>query len=145
MEISLETSGLSTTLRAIGRLPNSIRKKAVRSGLKAGGKIIKDAAVKNIKAQQSDRATGKLAKSIVVKNLKNKGKDLRVAVAINKAVSRAGVRVGLYGSVFEFGKKGQRPRPSLRPAIKDNKTQAINAVTDQTYADLDKAVEDAKR
>lgn len=142
-----EVSGDENIKAALKDLPRSVRNKAIRPALRDAAKIVQARAVQNVVSvvAGSPETTGLLARSVVIRSIKDQNRDLRVAVAIGRAVSRKGVRVGLYGSVLEFGKNNQPPRPWLRPAIRESESAVIAKVLTGARKRLDAAVEDAKR
>jgi len=145
MKFDFTQSGKDNLLKAMKNLPKSMRNKVIRSSLRAGGKIVQKKAISNVQAVTSGESSGLLAKSIVVRSKKTRGKVLGVVVAINKAVSAKGARVGLYGSVLEHGKENQPPRPWLRPAADQSSGEAISAIVTEARSRLNDAVADAKR
>jgi len=146
--VTFTIEGVDVLLSAFKNLPVAAQKTILRPGLRKGAAIIKKQASDNVKGIVSEEATGTLAKSIVVRSLKARRKDeIRIVVAIaSGAVNpKNKQRVGLYGSVLEFGKEGQPPRPWLRPAQRQRAQDAINAVAETGTQKLSEMVEEAKR
>lgn len=147
-QLSVNITGIKELNQAFAALPEITSRKAARPALRAGATIIKRQAVENVKSVVSDKATGFLAKNIVVRSARPQKKgDLRVAVAISgKAVNpKNNQRVGLYGSVLEFGKEGQPARPWLRPAVRVRAQDAINRMTEYLFSKLADCVDEARR
>ena len=149
MDVQININGVEGILKALENLPVATQKKILRPGLRKGANIIKKQASENVKSVVSDEATGFLSRNIVVRSLRarNKG-DVRIAVAIRPGEvgnPRTGTRVGLYGSVLEYGKEGQPPRPWLRPAQRDKAQEAINALVATGQQKFNDMVNEAKR
>lgn len=153
-----EITGVNEVVAALGRLPEATRRVALKGALEKAAELIKRQAEINIAGVTSSEATGLLARSIVVKSIRTGKGNIRVAVAIagkkkSKRKSRIvngkkqsrGTRVGLYGSVLEFGKKNQPPRPFLRPAIAQKAQLAINIMGQEFSRKFDEAVMDARK
>lgn len=141
-----EITGVNEVVAALGRLPEATRRKALRGALRKAAQAIKKQAEINIAGVVSSEATGLLARSIVIRGAKAARGNIRVAVAIaGKKLSKRGTRVGLYGSVLEFGKKNQPPRPFLRPAIAQKAQLAINIMGQEFSRKFDEAVMDARK
>lgn len=153
MEIDTSVQGLKEVEAIMRRIPTTMRTLAGHRALAAGANVIKQAAVSNLKAitAESKVATGTLAKGIRIYKMKKKRGMLRVGVMVQKGlvnkkkiVKGKPVRVGLYASVLEFGKKNQPPRSWLRSASKQN-SDKIAAATEKALAEqLVKIVEAAK-
>lgn len=134
-------------------LPSVMRKKVYIKSLKAGGKVVKEKASENVRSITSNEATGTLAKNLAVYQLKKWQDWFRVGVRVKKkAVNKMKkdgdgnpVRVGLYASVLEYGKKGQPPRPWLRSAVREEKDNALRAVAKEMKDSMDSAIKDAKK
>lgn len=134
-------------------LPRSLQRKAYRQALRAGASVVRDAAEANLKSITTEGyATGYAAKQLRVYNLRKVNGNFRVAVqvrrgAVNvkKLVNGEPVRVGLYVSVLEYGKENQPPRSWIRKAIREEKAQAIDALTRSMSEGMLEAIEDAKK
>lgn len=141
-----EVTGVNEVVAALGKLPESTRRIALRGALREAAKAIKKQAEINIAGVVSSEATGLLARSIVIRSAKTSRGNIRVAVAIaGKKLSKRGTRVGLYGSVLEFGKKNQPPRAFLRPAIAQKGQEAINIMGQEFARKFDQAVMEARK
>lgn len=149
MDVGITVTGADDIAYALGRVPNSTRKKIIRPGLRKGGNVIKNEAVQNIESVVSDKATGFLAKNVVVRSVRAQNKsDVRVAVTIRPGEvlnPLSHTRVGLYGSVLEFGKEGQPPKPWLRPAQRSKAQETVNALVQTGHQYLQEVVDEAKR
>lgn len=145
--MELKISGLDQLEKTFKKLPKSTQNKALKPALREGAKIVRKAASDNINAIVSDKATGVGARSLSIYTLKVYKGMLRVAVMVRKgAINKVnGARVGLYLSVLEYGKQGQRPRSWIRKAAREKSTEAINKVAQEVSARMEQAVEDAKR
>lgn len=153
MQLTLKLSGLEDLNKTFLKLPRSMRTKVHYRSLMAGAGQVRDAASENVTKVVSDEASGVLAKNIRVYRLKKKRGWYRVAVRVRKgAVNKRKkdgqgnyVRVGLYGSVLEYGKKNQPPRSWIRRAIREEKTSAISRIRGEMRKRIPEAIEDAKR
>lgn len=153
MKMSFSVSGVNETQRVFANLPRTTQNKAGQQALRAGGLVVRDAAVRNIKAitSKSNVSTGVLAKGLRVYKFKKKQGMIRAGVMVKKGlvnerkrVKGAPVRVGLYASVLEFGKANQPPRPWLRPALIENDGKVRDAVRVELLNRMDDAVRAAK-
>lgn len=144
MDFSAKIGGTKQVDLALSVLTAAMRNKALRPAMREGAKIIKSQAVENLKALLSGESSGTLEKSLVVRSLRMRNKNLRVAVALGNRLSPAGVRVGLYGSVFELGKVNQEPKSYLRTGAKQARSRAVDAVTAGARKRLNAAVAAAK-
>lgn len=152
MDFSSSFTGLSDVEKVFKNLPRSSQRKVYMKALRAGGKVIKEDATNNIR-QVSDKYTGVLSQksSIAVYNGKKYRGNFRVLVQVRKGLINTKVnksnpvRVGLYASVLEYGKKNQRPRSWARKAIREGKVKSVEALRKEFYIRLPEAVQDAKR
>lgn len=142
-----QITGADKVAKALEKLPRSLRNKAVRPAMRAAMKPVRDRIVSNIQSDLTDIATHTLEKNIVIRAAKTKNKtDLRVKVQIasKKINPKNQQRLGLYGSVREFGKKGQPPKPSFRTGARDAAPQAINIFFNTMKVNLGAVIQDAK-
>lgn len=152
MQFSNRITGQNDLDKTFLRLPASTRRKALMPALRAGATVIRNRASENVKQITSDEASGLLAKSLRVYTLRKYKGYYRVAVMVKKGAvnprkkdKNGPVRIGLYGSVLEYGKKGQRPRSWIRKAIKEGKSDAFNAVSRESGLRMASAVMDARK
>lgn len=153
MLFTVEAKGLKELEKALSSLPRYMRTKVHYRSLMAGAGQVRNAASENVRKVTSSEASGVLAKNIRVYRLKKKRGWYRVAIRVRKgAVNKRKkdgegrpVRVGLYGSVLEYGKKNQAPRSWIRKAIREEKTDAISRIKGEMRRRIPEAVEDAKR
>lgn len=153
MDLETRITGVEDIEKVFNELPRALQRKAYYRALMAGGGVVQRAAVLNIKSTfLSDEATGTLAKNIRVNRLKKYRGNYRVAVRVRKgAVNKKKkdkdgnpVRVGLYGSVLEYGKKNQPPRSWLRKALRSEQASSVQAITDGMRKNMLQALNDAK-
>lgn len=139
-------TGLDQIIKAMNRLPDATAKKTITPAARAAAVEVQKQAKANVKESAHIHPTGFLMRNIIVKKIRPKREgDVRFAVAIKgKILSQKGTRPGLYGSVLEFGKEHQPPRPWLRPAAHEKANDAINTFTQKSRSFLDSAVEAAK-
>lgn len=148
MDMGVKITGMNELQRTFGKLPQSVRRKAMRPALKEGAKVIKEIAEFNVLSitAESQVSTGKLASSITTRSLRLYRGMLRYGVQIKKgAVNEDGQRVGLYGSVLEYGKQNQPPRSWLRKAAREGVGAALSAIQNEARNKMDSAVRDAKQ
>jgi HK97 gp10 family phage protein len=153
MEFRVELTGQKKFQETLKSLPRSMRTKVYYRSLLAGGGVVRDAASDNVKRIVSDEASGVLAANIRVYRMKKKRGWYRVAIRVRKGAVNSRkkdgqgnpVRVGLYGSVLEYGKENQPPRSWIRKAIRDEKVSAQIRVASEVRKLLPQALEDAKK
>lgn len=144
--------GIQQLSKVFSNLPRSMQTKAYRRSLVAGAVVVRESAKRNVKSIVSSEATGELAKNLRVYPLKKRQGLYRVAVRVRKKAvnkkKRDGsgnpVRIGLYGSVLEYGKKGQAPRSWLRKAIREERSAAIYKVAGEMRKRMLESLNDAK-
>lgn len=138
--------------KLLENLPKAAERKASRSGLAAGGRVIAKAAANNVKGIVSNEGTGTLARNIRTYSAKKLRGQMRQTVQVRKGsvnikklVNGEPVRVGLYGSVLEYGKANQPPRTWIRKAAQENTQQALEAFRVAFAKKVNAMIEDAKR
>lgn len=152
MNVNIKIEGVEQITAVFKQLPRSMQTKAYYRALFSGASAVKAGAEQNLKSMPMDEATGTLAKNIRVYRLKKRRGLYRVAVRVRKGAtnkkkkdgSGAPVRVGLYGSVLEYGKKNQRPRSWIRKAIREERNRAVNRVIDGMRKHMIESLNDAK-
>lgn len=155
MELKTEIRGVEQTIAAFKKLPVVMRLKILKGATRAGMRAVRARAVQNIQSVVSGQATGLLAKSLSIYNGKQQGTKTvaRLAIKAKARSARKPVRgwkkdwgrVGLYGSVLEFGKENQPPRPFLRPAAAQSTQQAVALLSDYISVRLAAAVSEASK
>lgn len=144
--LNYDVVGVERLIKTFGNLPNTTQTKALRPAMRIGAGIIRRAAAANVKAITSSEATGLLSKSIRVYNFRRYRGMLRTAVMIQRGlVTTKGVRVGLYGSVLEYGKAGQPPRSWIRKALSDNVQKVYSTVRSEVIYRIESALVAARR
>lgn len=151
MEIDFNITGQEQVKRVFEALPRVMQSKIYNRALMSGGGIVKRAAIQNVKSIVSSEASGVGARNVVVNRLKKARGWYRAAVRIRKGAVNARkrdgdgkpVRVGLYMSVLEYGKKNQPPRSWIRKAIREEKEAAVSEMTMQFRKRLSDAVREA--
>lgn len=149
--IGIKETGISEVKKMFSSLPKSTAKKSYKKALKAGGTVVRKLAASKVKSIVSNEATHTLEKGLAVYSLKPKNGNYRVAVQVRrgllntkKIVNGEPVRVGLYASVLEYGKKGQPAKSWLRSAAREGAGAALEAAEIAFYTTLQQAVDDAK-
>lgn len=153
MDFDSKISGIEQLYKVFNNLPRAMQNKVYRSSLVAGAIVVRESAKRNVQSIVSNEATGALSKNLRVYQLKKRRGLYRVAVRVRKgAVNRRKkdgqgnpVRIGLYASVLEYGKKGQPPRSWLRKAIREERVQAIYKITTEMRTRMIDALNDAKK
>lgn len=140
-KITVKVEGLADLERRMQSLSEDMANKIARAATAAGAAVIKKAAI-----QKVPRDTGNLAKNIIAKRLPKSETELTsehiVTVRKGRRTAKqkaAGLRDGYYGQFVEFGTVKMSPRPFLRPAFDNNKTQAVEAIKSRIEARLKKA------
>lgn len=160
MNFNSKITGTAELDRVFAKMTRSTRRKAHMQSLRAGAKVVKEAATVNIR-KQFNVHTGVLSKksTISVYNGKKYKGNYRVMVSIKRglvnnmikvrnkvtgAVER--VRVGLYAAVGEYGSKklNRRARPWIRPAIRENEVQAVSELRREFSSRISDVLRDAK-
>lgn len=139
MSVTVTVDG-SEIRRLVESLPRQLQRKYLGRGLRAGAKVVRDAARVAI-----PRRTGALARAIRVRAGKRRRKD---AVGINVVIGRqffAGPT--FYGAFLEFGfKRGKRgstnrkavpARHYLERSAERSAAQAMRAVSESIRSDLE--------
>lgn len=135
MEFDVTLKGIQELDKTFQNIPKTMQSYAYRRTLRAGAVPVRDAAEENIKAV-SKKFTGIAQRrgTIRVYNLRKYRGTFRVAVQVRRGLlnpvkneNGEPVRVGLYLSVLEYGKKNQPPRSWIRKAIREKRNDAINA------------------
>jgi len=145
-----EITGVDKVVKALSKLGASTRKKSVSPSLRLAARPVRDQVIANIKSGLTDISTHTLERNIVIRSgstRKSRPGTVRIVVVIKgKTLNpKNNQRVGLYGSVREYGKEGQPPKPAFRPAVSQKASEAINIFLTGAKLRLDEAVEDAKR
>lgn len=150
--IQVKEAGIKEVKRLFSNLPKSSAKKAYKKSLRAGGTVIRKLAANKVKSIVSNEATHTLERGLAVYNLKPRNGNFRVAVQVKrglvntkKIVNGEPVRVGLYASVLEYGKKGQPAKSWLRSAAREGTSAALAAVELAFYSVLQQTVDDARK
>ncbi len=150
--IEVKEAGIKEVKKMFSNLPKSTAKKSYKKGLKAGGTVIRKLAAAKVRSIVSNEATHTLERGLAVYSLKKINGNFRVAVQVRrglvntkKLVNGEPVRVGLYASVLEYGKKGQPAKSWLRSAAREGAPAALEAVELVFYSTLQQAVDDAKQ
>lgn len=147
MEFVFDVASVKQIEKRFRALPRSVQNKAIRPAVREGAKVIKAGVVRQIKSSLADSelSHGLMERSVIIRPLKMKRGNIRVVVAYGKGKSKKGVRVGLYASVREYGKRGQAPNPTMRTGARDAGPAAVAKVISVSYSKMSAAVEDAKR
>lgn len=130
-------------------LPRATQRKAIVPAMRESMKVIQKKAIANVKAIVSDESTGVLERNVRVYTLKKYRGNFRVAVHVKRGAvntkSGKNVRVGLYASVLEYGKKGQPPRSWIRKAIREGQQESVSKLAQEINRRVPEAIKDAKR
>lgn len=113
--ISMKEVGSRRLLRKFGRLPNKIRKKAIRTALRDTAKVV----AKNAK-RDAPRDTGHLARIIKVRAMKRSRRSFGILVKTFITDAKK-----FYGAFQEFGTKQQPGQAFLRPALRAERDDLI--------------------
>lgn len=146
MEFKVDVSKLTKTF---AQLPRSTQNKALRPALRAGAKVIQQAAITNVNRITQEESTGLLAKSIVVRAMRKFRGMNRVSVQIkkgatypNKTDKNGRVRVAAVAAILEYRDGGKYSW--LRKASREKAQLAINAVSSEARKNMSQAISDAK-
>jgi HK97 gp10 family phage protein len=137
---------ISQVLKSFRNLPRTTQNRAMRPAMRKGAQVVLEAAKGNILEVTSNEATGLLSRSLRVYNFRKYKGMLRTAVMIRRGLfSNRGTRVGLYGSVLEYGKANQPPRSWIRRAVRTAYGNAVQAVLAEAAVRMDAAVKEARK
>lgn len=153
MKLETRIQGIEDIAKVFNELPRSMQRRAYYRALMSGAGVVRDAAVRNLKAMPMNESTGSLAKNIRVYRKKRRRGLYGVAVRVRRgALNRRKkdgdgnpVRIGLYGSVLEYGKKNQPPRSWIRKAIREERSQAIDKLSSGMRKHMLESLDDAKK
>ena len=150
----VKLEGIDDLKRALANATKSIRTKAVRSALRAAGKVIQQAARANapvLVIPTPYRATGTVKKRITVRASKfsrqagNEGVYINVRPIAGKAQVKKYGKAGaknkndpFYWRFLEFGTKKMGARPFLRPAAESHGNQAIGVFMKTVIPQIEK-------
>lgn len=154
MQFSASISGVKELDATFTALPKQSERLVYRQSLREGAKIVEKSAENNIR-KVSKKFTGLAQRrsSISVYNLKKYKGNYRVAVQVKRGLVNqmktdkdGPVRVGAYLAVLEYGsqKLNRRPRPWIRPAIRNEKNAALERISKEFARRLDFAVKRAR-
>lgn len=160
MDFNSKITGTAELDKVFAKMTRSTRRKAHMQSLRAGAKVVKEAATVNIR-KQFNVHTGVLSKksTIAIYNGKKYKGNYRVMVSIKRGLVNnmikarnkvtgavENVRVGLYAAVGEYGstKLNRRPRPWIRPAIRENEVQAVSELRREFSSRISDVLRDAK-
>lgn len=149
----MNIEGVDKIEKVFANIPRATRKKASRQALREGAGVIREMAETNVKSIANEGyATGTLERNIRVYSLKQLRGALRVAVmvrrgAVNlkKLIKGEPVRIGLYASVLEYGKKGQPPKSWIRKAAREGASKAYDVVVKGISKRIDDILNEAKK
>lgn len=156
MKFYTKVTGLQQLDKTFSKLPRAMQNKAYRQSLREGAKVVQEAARVNVR-KASDPFSGLLHKrgSIRIYNLRKFRGNFRVAVQIQRGLTNSvkrdkdgkPVRVGMYAAVLEYGstKLNRKPRPWIRPAIRENKAEAVSAIARGMSVRIDDALKEARK
>jgi HK97 gp10 family phage protein len=121
--------GLNETRKLLKDLPRKLQTGALRSGLRAGAKIVRDEARTLVAVK-----TGGLKRSIRI--IARRMKKGTITVSVGSSLK--------YAHLLEYGTVRTRANPYLRPALDGKASAAVNAVSTQVREYLTKKLTTAK-
>lgn len=123
-------------------LPKRLKNSAIRKGVYAGAKVIRDEARARVPVD-----TGALRSTIVAQTNKTKGGEISASVGIRRKKFSRGARAGRsprrYAHLVEFGTVRAGAQPFMRPAMDTSMGRVVEVIAATIRAQLDK--ETAKR
>lgn len=159
MSEQVSIQGLDGLLRSLREAPKAIQGRAVRSGMRKGGNVIRDDA-----KRRAPKASGFMASQIVTRRANSKSRQ-RAGVGQGGEYFTVGVKTGrrrkyantkrnrrrggvgkvyeesgwaYYWRFVEFGTKNMRASPFLTPAGETKGPEAAQVIINETWAALDK-------
>ena len=115
---------------------------AIPKALAAGGKVVLDKMVSNLRAaigsgtKKKSRSTGKLAASLGVSPAKL-DRDGNLDVKVGFSEGRGEISNAMLANVLEYGKHGQPPRPFLKRTKSSSRKPCIEAMQQVLKEELD--------
>ena len=115
---------------------------AIPKALAAGGKVVLDKMVSNLRAaigsgtKKKSRSTGKLAASLGVSPAKL-DRDGNLDVKVGFSEGRGEISNAMLANVLEYGKHGQPPRPFLKRTKSSSRKPCIEAMQSVLKEELD--------
>ena len=143
----IEFKGMKELNRAIQRLPEELQKRAYRSVITTGARVIARHARKNISTER----TGLLKKSIGVKSIVFKGANSGALAIIGPKRSVQGEYKGKrvipanYSHLVEYGTSHSAAKPFIRPAIDSSKSEVMTKMAAGLNRFMTRAVASARR
>ncbi|MCG2586493.1 HK97-gp10 family putative phage morphogenesis protein [Massilia sp. TS11] len=151
---NVKVKGLSELQKFLDQLPAKVEKNMLRSGLRAGANVIKDAAGEELESNGSV-VTGSLKKGLKVSTssrkgvvkakVKTTGPHAHLGPWIEHGTKphlikpKAAKALAIKGSLVEvIHHPGAKPKPFMRPALDSRATEALQAVGDAIKARLTK-------
>lgn len=153
MAIDVKVEGLPELKRVLAKLPEKIRKQAVRKGLREAGKIIQSAAkmaAPVLQVPTKYRKPGTVKKAITVRNSKfarkqgNEGVFVSVRPLNGKRQQKLGKASAknpndpFYWRFLEFGTRKMSARPFMRPAVDAKGDEAIQRFMTSAVTQIEK-------
>lgn len=127
-----EIRGIREIIDKLNALPDKLRNKAVRSAVRKGANIIRDAARSKVPIK-----TGNLRKSIITSNSRTKNKDIvasKVRLAQRKSKKASSP---FYGYFIEFGTSKMVAKPFLRPALDEKESEVLSTTMNEIKIAVD--------
>ena len=115
---------------------------AIPKALAAGGKVVMDKMVSNLRAaigtgtKKKSRSTGKLAASLGLSPTKL-DRDGNLDVKVGFSEGRGDVSNAMLANVLEYGKHGQPPKPFLKRTRSSSRKPCIDAMQQVLKEELD--------
>lgn len=148
MAESIKIAGAAEALRLLRRLPVELQEKALQGAVRAGAKVVYDAA-----KALAPEDTGRLKRNIFLANGRKSDVDAATLIGVRspnaKQTARFKRRTGLpasanprdafYWRFLEFGTSKMRARPFMRPAFDQNKEAAANTIITALRAGIETA------
>lgn len=140
--VSLELVGFEHVINQFKTLDGKIQKKALRPALRAGAKVIQKSA-----KSKAPRLSGRLRKFIKVKSLKRSRGEIGVAVQTGTRLELQipHAEQGYYPFSIEFGTKTVKKQPYMKPALREKRNEATNAVGKKLKFQIDKILKASKQ
>jgi len=145
--VGIEFKGLKELNRAIQRLPEELQKRAYRSVITTGARVIASHARKNISTER----TGLLKKSIGVKAIVSKGANSGALAIIGPKRRVQGEYKGKrvipanYSHLVEYGTSHSAAKPFIRPAIDSSGSKVMTKMAAGLNRFMTRAVASARR
>lgn len=129
--MKVEIKGLKEVIKTFGKVPDGVKRRALRQGLAAGGEVYRIGAIQNAMGVDNDKT-----KAAIWKNIRNVYgvKRSRISRNVVQMVTVRNTKRGgdtFYWRFVEFGTSHSRAQPFMRPAFESLSGLAIRETAEE--------------